>query len=378
MARSWFHGVMLAVFALGFLGCQSAPESDVAESVPEPDPGIPTFEVDPSWPMMPNDWVLGSVASVAVDADDHVWVLHRPNSVPEEEQANAAPPVLVFDADGVFVQAWGGPAEAYEWPANEHGIHVDDRGNVWIGGNAAEPESDDMLLKFTSAGELIMQIGRRGQSGGNADTENLGRPAEAFVYHDTNEVFIADGYANRRVIVLDADSGTFKRMWGGFGNPPPEGPAEESPADEAMGPPQFGTVHGIEVSRDGLVYVADRDNNRIQVFTTAGEYVAQGFVNADAANGNTTAGLAFSSDPEQRYVYVADLGNGHVHVADRETLAVLATFGSPGDEPGQFGGVHHLATDSAGNLYTAEAQSGRRAQKFTYQSMSSGADQAAG
>ena len=200
------------------------------------------------------------------------------------------------------------------------------------------------------------------------DTLNLKRPAEAFVYQDTNEVFVADGYGNRRVIVFDADTGAFKRMWGAFENEPLDSSPETAP-DEVLGPPQFGAVHGVEVSNDGLVYVADRDNNRIQVFTIDGVYTTQAFVNQNDANPNTTAGLAFSPDPEQQFMYVADLGNAHIHVLDRKTLEVLDSFGSNGLQPGDFGGVHHIATDSQGNLYTAEAQEGRRAQKFTFTGM---------
>jgi len=351
------------------ISCQSAPE-------PEPEPDrlpvaerlVPRFEVDPSWPMLPNDWVLGSVASVDVDSSDHVWIYHRPRSVDEDQQANAAPAVIELDPEGNFIQAWGGPGDGYDWPANEHGVEVDDQGYVWIGGNGGGPASDDMLLKFTRDGESVMQIGGRGTSGGNTDTDNLKRPAEAAVYRDTNEVFVADGYGNRRVIVFDADSGDYKRMWGAFENEPLEVSDEQPPPDEVLGPAQFGTVHGIEVSNDGLVYVADRDLNRIQVFSIDGTYQTQVFVNRDA-NANSVAGLAFSPDPEQQFVYVADLGNNHIHILDRATLDVLDSFGHQGLEPGQFGGVHHIATDSQGNLYTAEAQEGRRAQKLVLTDM---------
>ena len=332
------------------------------------DRSVPTFEVVPSWPTLPNNWVLGQVSSVTVDGRDHVWVLHRPRTVPDEQQADAAPSVLEFDDAGTFIQAWGGPGAGYEWPANEHGIHVDYRGNVWIGGNSGQPESDDMLLKFTNEGELLMQIGRRGQSDGNTDTQNLKRPAEAFVYQDTNEVFVADGYGNRRVIVLDANTGAFKRMWGAFGNEPLDAPPETAGTGR-RGPPQFGTVHGIEVSDDGLVYVADRNNSRIQVFTNDGVYSTQGFINQNAGSASTAAGLAFSPDPQQQFMYVADQGNSHIHVVDRKTLEVLDSFGSNGEDPGDFQALHHIASDSNGNLYTAEAQRGRRVQKFAFKGM---------
>ena len=168
MSRRRLSGFLLTSLLVAEIGCQPTPAPAPAPApVPTQDRVVPQFEVDPSWPTLPNDWVLGSVSSVTVDSRDHVWVLHRPRSVPDDQQANAAPPVLEFDNAGTFIRAWGGPGEGYEWPANEHGIHVDYQGHVWVGGNSGEPESDDMLLKFTNEGELAMQIGRRGQSGGN-------------------------------------------------------------------------------------------------------------------------------------------------------------------------------------------------------------------
>ena len=357
---------MTLLVAVSALGAAHAQEVDV-----------PVFEVDPSWPSIPNDWVLGQVASVAVDGRDHIWVLHRPRTVPDAEQANAAPPVLVFDTAGTFIRAWGGPADGFDWPANEHGIHVDHAGHVWIGGNGGDP-SDDMLLKFTSEGELVLQVGGRAQSQGNRDTQNLRRPAESFVHPQTNEVFVADGYGNRRVIVLDAETGAFKRMWGAFGSQPrdavPEAArtgADAGARSEGPGPNQFGTVHGLEVSEDGRVYVADRDNSRIQIFTMDGAYLEQVFINTDEGSTLTVAGLAFSGDPEQMFIYVADQGNSHIHVVDRETLEVIDTVGTTGEGPGEFRALHHIATDSNGSIYTAEAQRGRRVQRFRFVGMAS-------
>ena len=359
-----------SLMALLIAACGGQPTADPEPGVPivEEDRGVPTFAVDPSWPTLPNDWVLGQVSSVTVDSLDHVWVLHRPRTVPDEQQASAAPPVLEFAPAGTLLQAWGGDGAGYEWPANEHGNHVDHQGHVWVGGNGGQPESDDMLLKFTNEGELLLQVGRRGQSGGNTDTDNVQRPAEAFVHPETNEVFVADGYGNRRVIVLDADTGAFKRMWGAFGNEPLDAPPE-TPADESLGPQHFGTVHGIEVSNDGLVYVADRNNSRIQIFTTDGAFTTQVFVNRNDTSGSTAAGLAFSPDPEQQFMYVADQGNSHIHVVDRMTLEVLDSFGGNGEQPGDFQALHHIASDSNGNLYTAEAQRGQRVQKFMFTGM---------
>ena len=329
--------------------------------------GVPQFEVDASWPRLPDGWVLGQVASVVVDARDHVWVLHRPRTVAEEERANAAPPVIELGPNGSVVRAWGGATDDRAWPGNEHGIHVDASGHVWVGGNSGADPSDDMLLKLTGDGTVALQIGRRGESMGNDDTTNLRRPAESFVHEASGEVFVADGYGNRRVIVMDAETGEFRRMWGAFGNAPLDpAPAGQAPAADAEdGPPQFGIVHGIEVSNDGLVYVADRNNSRIQIFDADGTFVRQAFVNRGAESALTVAGIAFSPDPAQRFVYVADQGNSHIHVLDRETLETLDSFGQNGAAPGEFQALHHIASDSQGNLYTAEAQRGRRVQKFT-------------
>ena len=325
----------------------------------------PRFEVDPRWPTIPDSVSMGEVTSVAVDRNDHIWILHRPDS---------GPAVLEFDASGRYLRGWGGPADGYEWPAIAHGIFVDYKNNVWVGGRSGEPPADDMLLKFTAAGELLLQIGRRGGSNGNADTGNLHQPADQFVYEPTNELLVADGYGNRRVIVLDADTGAFKRMWGGFGNRPVDGAAgqtESEPLDATgPGPDQFTNpplevtaVHCVTVANDGLVYVCDRDNRRIQVFTIDGTYRAQLFINRGAESRRSASRVAFSPDPEQRFMYVADF-NSRVVVVERETLEILDAFGSEGSGPGQFQGIHHLAADSDGNLYAAESNPGSRVQKF--------------
>ena len=276
----------------------------------------PTFAVDPSWPRIPNGWVFGEVSSVAVDSHDHVWILQRPGRVPDAQRSQAAPPVLEYDADGKFVQAWGGKGEGYEWPDTEHGIFVDHNGFVWIGGNGGP---DDQVLKFTRTGTFVLQIGRSGRSGGNNDNANFYRPADTFVDPRTNELFVADGYGNRRVIVFDAATGMFKRSWGAFGNRPsgplpPQRRADAPPAaaavtttEDGRGSDQFNLVHSVRVSKDGLVYVADRANRRVQIFTTAGAFVTQVFVSRECVapacgNGHTAASTAFSADPEQKYL----------------------------------------------------------------------------
>ena len=354
--------------------------------------GIPRFEVDTSWqwpPALPDHAAVGVVTYVAVDRHDHVWVLHRSRQVPADRQHLAAPPVLEFDENGNFVQAWGGPADGYDWPDTEHGLFVDHEDNVWVTGlnpleqSYADPtdRTDDMILKFTSSGEFLGQFGGRDRhplgQGGNADTGSVHLATEAVVFPDTNELFVADGYANRRVLVLDAQTLQFKRMWGAFGNqPPPDLGRDASPTASAAdmdltadpdGPDIFNSVHALKVSNDGLVYVGDRNHRRIQVFTLSGEYVKQGFINLEGDDNMTACGLDFSPDPDQEFIYVGDYGNGHIHIVRRETLEVVGTFGNLGPDPGDFRGLHTLATDSRGNIWTAETQPrpvGSRVQRF--------------
>jgi hypothetical protein len=335
----------------------------------------PDFEVDPAWPSVPNNWVLGEVTSISVDSKDHIWVLHVPQSIPEGQRANAAPPVLEFDGAGKLLASWGGPGEGFEWPGREHGIFVDANGFVWIGGRAGWPRptapgnSDDMILKFTTAGRFVMQIGRRGQSTGNLDTSNVHQATDVFVDTQAKEVYAADGYGNKRVVVFDSETGKFKRMWGAFGNPPPPtfAPNAATPQPQATpdGPPEFGLPHAIKVSRDGVVYVADRINNRIQMFTREGKFLKQVRVtNEGSTVVPVPAGFAFSPDRQQRYLYVVDSGPMRVVIFDRQTMSQVGVVGMKGAKAGEFDIVHHMAADSKGNLYTAEIVNNRRAQKL--------------
>ena len=346
------------------------------EQVPRAGSAVPSFEVDPRWPVMPKQWILGQVSGVAVDARDHVWVLQRPWSLnndeksrnPEAECCQAPPPVMEFDAAGNYLRGWGGPPadNSYEWPMDEHGIHVDYKGNVWIssaGGPRMGEGKENFLLKFTADGRFLLQVGRRGMSKGSLDTGNLNNAADMWVHAPTNEVFIADGYINRRVIVLDADSGAFKRMWGAYGNTPDDSIKMEF-AGDGPGPPQFNTVHGIKVSNDGLVYVNDRLNNRLQVFTIDGKFQREVFIERKTRLLGTSFNTAFSPDPEQRWLYVADAGNGRIHILDRKTLNPAGAYGRIGRYAGQFIFMHNLATDSRGNLYVSEVGTGRRVQKL--------------
>jgi DNA-binding beta-propeller fold protein YncE len=377
------YGVLLVSMAgLGTTeSCRVAAAQSRSASVRE----IPKFQVDASWPKIPNGWTLGQVASMASDEKDDIWVLQRPRTVRSGQKP--APPVMEFDQADNYIQGWGGPGEGFDWPKSEHGIFVDYKGYVWIVGSG----NDDQILKFTKAGKFVMQIGHGGHKKTNVDQENFWEPTDVFVYPKTNELFVADGYGNKRIIVFDADTGVYKRMWGAFGNVPTDGPlpapesrklpdanrvpAKDLPSSDP-GPSQFNTVHGVKVSHDGLVYVADRGGRRVQVFTVSGKYLKQVFVdrwcespggsNLFCGDGQTAAGVAFSPDAGQRFLYVASRSPGRVWVYDRKTLEALTSFGRPGVAPGEFYVIHHIATDSKGNLYTAEVEDGRRVQKFIF------------
>lgn len=334
---------------------------------------LPQFLVDPFWPKpLPHNWILGQVANVAVDLQDHVWVIHRPRTLTEREVGAqqdppigkccfAAPPVLEFDQSGNVLRAWGGPSAGHDWPSAEHGIHVDSRGFVWIGGSG---EKDNQLLKFTADGRFVMQIGRSGQNTGSADTMNLGRPADIAVDEDAREVYVADGYGNRRIAVFDSETGAYKRSWGAYGKTPVDGPAATyKPSDPPS--PQFGNpVHCVQLSRDGLVYVCDRTNNRYQVFRKDGTFVSESFFEKNTLLNGSVSAFVFSGDPEQRLIYMVDSVNNEIRIVDRRSAHVLARVGRPGRYAGQFHVVHDIAIDSQGNLYTAEVNTGQRVQKF--------------
>jgi DNA-binding beta-propeller fold protein YncE len=341
----------------------------------------PSFEVDPFWPKpLPNHWLLGSAIGVAVDSRDHVWIVHRGGSTlnPRTEMGLAttpptaedcclpAPPVLEFDPAGNLVGHWGGPGEGYEWPASNHGIAVDHKDNVWIGGN---DKKDAHVVKFTRGGKFLVQYGHQGQSKGSHDTENFGQVAKIFVDPKANEAYLADGYGNKRVAVIDADTGKLKRYWGAYGNKPDD--TDLGNYDPAAPPAQqFRTpVHCAELSNDGLVYVCDRPNDRIQVFQKDGKFVKETFIAKKTLGDGSVWDIAFSRDPQQKYIYLCDGKNEKVYILDRETLKILTTFGDGGRQPGQFFGVHSIATDSKGNIYTTETYEGKRLQKFVYKGL---------
>jgi len=364
----------------------------------------PRFEVDPLWPRpLPNKWILGQTIGVSVDARDHVWIIHRAGSLePGEVHATTnpptaqccapAPPILEFDAAGNLVGHWGGPGNGYDWPDSNHGITgiggngrgspaaaggrgqpAAGRGQPAAGQNRQQDESqtggtqsfsDNMVLKFTQDGKFLMQIGKPKSSKGSNDIANLRLPAKTFVDKATNELYVADGYGNHRVIVFDADTGKYKRHWGAYGHKPddvdlgrydPKAP----PAQQFRNP-----VHCADLSVDRLLYVCDRVNDRIQVFKPDGSFVKEAFFNKETLGSGSAWDVAFSRDPQQKYLYLADGENDKVHVILRDSLELLTSFGEGGRQPGAFYGVHSIATDSKGNIYTTETYRGQRVQKF--------------
>ena len=372
MSFSRWVAVVAAALSTLLDGCSTASAASTSR-------GASPFAVDAAWPKpLPNNWILGQVAGIAVDASDHVWIVQRPRSLTDDERGAAlippvsrccvpAPPVMEFDSEGNLVQAWGGPGQGYDWPLSEHGIGVDQDGFVWIAGNG---ETDGQILKFTRDGRFVSQFGRPGPPTGSADVTRFGRPATVEVDPSTNELYVADGYFNRRIIVLDAATGAYKRHWGAYGQAPSDaGKVVLSRPSPPPSPPpkQFGNpVHCARLSRDGLVYVCDRINDRIQVFRKDGTFVKELFVEPRTAANGSVWDIALSRDPEQRYLFVADGRNNQVLVVRRETGEVAATFGRPGRSAGDFHWVHDIAIDSKGNLYTGEVDTGKRVQRFLW------------
>ena len=372
-SRKIVLGVVLGGVAT--LGVAQALLDHSSAQAPNATVQAPRFEVDPLWPKpLPNHWLLGRTIGVSVDSQDHVWIVHRPETLDPKEVGGAqqpatseccfpAPPVLEFDPAGNLVGHWGGAGEGYEWPLENHGITVDHKDSVWIGGSG---KGDSHILKFTRSGKFLMQFGRQNKGTGSNDPENFGRVAKVFVDRRTNEAYVADGYGNKRVVVLDADTGKFKRYWGAYGSKPDDtnlgryDPAAP-PAKQFRNP-----VHCAELSNDGLVYVCDRANDRIQVFKADGSFVNEVFIAPKTLGDGSVWDIAFSKDPPQRFLYLADGKNEKVYVIERQSLKVLTSFGDGGRQPGQFYAVHSIATDSKGNIYTTETYEGKRVQKFVF------------
>jgi hypothetical protein len=367
----------------------------------------PKFEVDPFWPKpLPNHWVIGQTIGLSVDANDHVWIIHRPGSLEPKESylktnsaecCIAAPDVLEFDQAGNLLHHWG-KSEGHDWPVSNHGITVDNKGNVWLGGNgsgqppagaAAPPPApaaginapeegvargpgiyhDSFILKFSQDGQFLGEIGHANGSKGSNDIDNVRGVATIRIDPKTNELFAADGYGNKRVSVWDAETMKYKRHWGAYGKTPED--TNLGPYDPTLPPAQQfrNPVHCAVPSEDGLLYVCDRVNDRIQIFKEDGTFVKEIFVLKDTRGDGSVWEIAFSKDPQQKFLYLSDGANEKIHVFDRESMTEIYSFGDGGRQPGQFYAVHSIATDSKGNIYTTETYRGQRVQKFIYKGL---------
>ena len=363
----------------------------------DPNDGVPTFEVDPLFPKnLPNHWLMGPTIGVDVDSRDNIWVVHR--NTPDQFVGRTeiglvqdpplatccAPgdPVLVFNQEGDLIDSWGGPGTEtgdYVWPVSNHGITVDGMDNVWIGGNGG---SDSHVPTFDRQGNFLMQIGtpgagmtgpvseRTGEPTAVRDSHSMdsfGRVAKIGTDNEANEAYFADGYFNRRVAVVDMDTGEVKRYWGAYGNDPDDD-ANLGPYSEGMEPSQQfrGPVHCSEISNDGLVYICDRGADRVQVFQKDGTFVSEHIIAGATLSQGSTWDIDFSHDADQKYIYLADGQNMKVYIIERETMEVLTAFGDGGRQPGMFFAVHSIAVDSMGNIFTTETYEGSRLQKFAF------------
>jgi DNA-binding beta-propeller fold protein YncE len=350
------------VFAIGFAAIGQQARADA----------VPRFQPEPFWPKpLPGNWILGQVSGLAIGPDDRIWIVHRPKSLlddekgatkspPEYKCCTAAPAVMEFDADGTLHRHWGGPGQGYQWPQNEHGIHVDRNSHVWVAGNG----DNDQILKFTAEGKFLLQVGKVDETGGSQSTTRLGRPAHMVVDEAAGELYVADGYKNRRIVVFDASTGAYKRHWGAYGKAPSDDKLPPYTPDAPLSQKFSNPVHCVRLSNDGLVYVCDRANDRIQVFRKDGTFVKEFRVEPQTLANGSVWDLVLSEDSGQRYIFIADGANGQVITLARATGEVLTQWGRHGRQPGQFKWVHNIGIDSKGNLYTAEVGFGRRAQKF--------------
>src|SRR5215467_13579997 len=382
----------------------------------------PRFEVDPMWPKpMGNRWILGSTTGVAIDSRDHIFVVHLTDSFTARTEIGltvggtsygeccaSAPNVLEFDPSGALVAHWGGPGEGYNWPEQNAGLAIDDAGNFWIGGAGG---ADSRILKFSKDGKFIAQFGtqpaapppvaaagraagdtayagvspsrgaggrgggRGGRGGRGSSTpalpansnsmESFGGAMGFAIDSKANEIFVADGSRNHRVAVVDMNTGAIKRYWGAYGAKPDDADtAKYEPGGPA--PKQFGQVRCVRIANDGLVYVCDATNDRIQIFKKDGSFVKEATVEPSTRGSGSVWDIAFSRDPGQKYLYVADGANDKVHILDRGSLQELTAFGDGGRQPGLFYAVDGVATDSKGNVYTIETFEGKRLQKFNF------------
>lgn len=356
----------------------------------------PKFEVDPLWPKpLPNHWILGSVTGVVVDAQDHIWIAHKgASSLANTEKGGIltpptgccvpAPQILEFDSSGNLLAHWGGPGQGFDWPQATGGMAVGPKDNVWItaagqlqaappaanrpqGETPPTPPQDAQVLGFSGSGQFVRQIGHAGKVGNVGSQELLNRPAAVAVDSASNEIYIADS-GSRRIIVFDAGTSAFKRQWGAYGNKPEEAdPGKYDP--NAPPAKQFREVSCVKLAKDGLVYICDRQSDRLQVFQKDGKFVKEAFVSKSTLGDGSVWDIAFSSDAKQQFLYIADGQDKKVWILRRDTLDVVSSFGDGGRLPGYFYGVGSIGVDSKGNVYTGETYEGKRVQKFVYRGL---------
>jgi len=379
-------GACAALLMLGIGGPVLTSQAQRAVSRQEGGAGVPRFELDVTWPKLPlpNDWLLGQIGGLYVDPKtDHIWIANRTHTLTsgEKQGGKQAPSIIEFDQAGNVVQGWGDPGEGIDWPSREHGLAIDNQGNVWVGGNndgrrtdgSPPTKGDHFIVKFSRNGKFIRQIGREGMSKGSNDTENLGLPAGLVYDPAANEIWVADGYANRRVIVFDNETGAYKRHWGAYGAKPDD--AVVLKRDPAIAPgnrplaKQYSTVHCLRISNDGLVYVCDREHDRIQVFRKDGTFVKEKIITPTVI-GAVATDIAFSPDKAQQFMYVADHQKSKILILRRDDMEVIGSFGGPGHYWGQFTIAHAIGVDSKGSIYVSESLEGKRVQKFKYMGLS--------
>jgi len=379
--RSRFTGLLKVSAAIAGLCCLSVIGAGTAAPAAE---GPPKYKYDADWPKpLPNHWIVGGITGLFVDKDDHIWVLNRPRDLKEDNVAKGeaeccspAPAVLEFDTAGNLLKAWGKPDMVPGWPQSEHTIFTDNEGNVYFAG--AQP--GDTLLKFTGDGKFVKDFGHRGpkvargqpQKQDNQQTDLLLRGVDAATLDEAaGEIYVADGYLNKRVMVYDWNTGKFKRGWGAYGKPLSEISNDGQPEvgkDGEPGARDFKSpVHAVRISKDGLVYVGDRSGNRIQVFTKEGKFLKEFYIARNTKVRGTAGSVDFSPDPQQKYIFVADIANATVWELDRQTGQVVQRIGHPGREGGAFVLLHVAFMDSKGNLYTGEVGETSRVQKFSPQ-----------
>ena len=407
-------GVALAIAGAGlvgqsFTGQSAATAQDRVAGTTQ----VPRFEVDPYWPKpLPNHWRIGNTIGVSADKNDNIWIIQRPGSLEAKESyltrgeadcCIAAPDVLAFDQAGNVIKSWGraDAAKGHDWPSSNHGITIAPDGTIWLGASgapqpgpapgtaaqfaprparAAAPPAptnggegggevgtyhDSFLLHYTTDGKFLGEIGKANGSKGSLDVNNVRGVAQIRFLPDGTLV-AADGYGNHRVSEWDPKTLKNIRIWGAYGKPPSDAPIPHFNPNS----PQFGNpVHCAEPSHDGLLYVCDRTNDRLQVFKFDGTFVKQYPMEVNTKGDGSVWEVALSKDPAEKFMYISDGANEKIHVFDRASVKEIYSFGGGGRLAGEFYAVHSITTDSKGNIYTTETYRGQRVQKFVYKGL---------